>query len=434
MEGRLRARYARLVKEHMRTATSVATGLASLPGEGRAASCAQALWRFLANERVTLPALVEPPRELGRQTVNAEEYGSEYVLLAHDWSKLSFQTHTSKQDQVAVSHGADRGYELTTALLVDAERGSPVAPLELQVWAADGLHSTRHEGVAQRTGHLEQLRPTMRAARTWGLTPQIVHVIDRESDSLVDWREWHAEGHLFLSRTDHDRKVAWRDGSWTLREIGPVLESEGAFAPEQDVEFQGRVCPLWVAETTIVLRKAGRRRTPQGRISIAGPPLTLRLILSEIRDAAGQVLARWYLVTNVFDPQVPAARIARWYYWRWRIESFFKLLKSAGMQLEHWRQESAEAIARRLLVASMACVLVWHLQRQHTPAAEQCKRLLMHLSGRQTKRTARVTATGLLTGLERWFAVRDLLEHHSLEEIDDLVRHVLPLLAPANTS
>ena len=30
-----------------------------------------------------------------------------------------------------------------------------------------------------------------------------------------------------------------------------------------------------------------------------------------------------------------------WYYWRWKIESFFKLLKSAGQQLESWQQPSA---------------------------------------------------------------------------------------------
>jgi hypothetical protein len=31
------------------------------------------------------------------------------------------------------------------------------------------------------------------------------------------------------------------------------------------------------------------------------------------------------------------------------IESFFKLLKSAGPYVEHWQQETAEAVAKRLL-------------------------------------------------------------------------------------
>ncbi len=134
LDGRLRRRYAALVKQHFRAATSVSAGLASLPGDGRAATCAQALWRFLANERVTLPALIEPPRELARQVVNGADYSSRYVLLAHDWSKLTYPAHRSKRDQVGVSHERDRGYELTASLLVDAQRGVPVAPLELQLW------------------------------------------------------------------------------------------------------------------------------------------------------------------------------------------------------------------------------------------------------------------------------------------------------------
>jgi hypothetical protein len=47
-----------------------------------------------------------------------------------------------------------------------------------------------------------------------------------------------------------------------------------------------------------------------------------------------------------------------YYYWRWRIESDVTLLKSHGQQLEHWQQETGDAIFRRLLVATMACVTV----------------------------------------------------------------------------
>lgn len=434
VDGRLRSRYAALVKQHLRTGSSVSTGLASLPGEGRAASCAQALWRFLANERVTLPALAEPPRELARQVVNDAGYGSRYVLLAHDWSKLTFTTHASKADQVEVSHGDDRGYELTASLLVDAERGCPLAPMELQLWAADGLHTTRQEGLAERVGHLEQLLPTMRAAQTWGLAPQIVHVIDREADSLVDWREWQKDGQWFLSRSDHDRKTPWRSGTFSLLDIGRVLAGEDGFQFTREVLYQGRPADLFVAETTVTLTKPGRRRTPTGRVLVPGPPLSLRLVISEVRAADGQVLARWYLMTNVFDRAVTADTISLWSYWRWRIESYFKLLKTAGLELEHWQQESAAAIAKRLLVASMSCVLVWQLERQTTPPAEQCKALLMRLSGRQTKRTRPVTASGLLVGLERWFAVRDLLETHTPEELDALVRQTLPALIKNNSS
>ena len=77
-----------------------------------------------------------------------------------------------------------------------------------------------------------------------------------------------------------------------------------------------------------------------------GPALQLRLVVSEVRAADGTLLATWLLLTNL-PAAVPAERVALWYYWRWRVESYFKLLKGAGLQLEHWQQETAAAIARR---------------------------------------------------------------------------------------
>lgn len=105
-----------------------------------------------------------------------------------------------------------------------------------------------------------------------------------------------------------------------------------------------------------------------------------RLIVSRILTEDGEQLAEWYLLTNV--PEVNQATIALWYYWRWQIESFFKLMKSAGHQLESWQQESALAIVKRLLVASMACVTVWAIAADNSQNAAELRALLIKLSGR----------------------------------------------------
>jgi IS4 transposase len=47
----------------------------------------------------------------------------------------------------------------------------------------------------------------------------------------------------------------------------------------------------------------------------------LRLVVTEVRDLGGRVLARWLLLTNVPTELADAATIARWYYFRWRIEN-----------------------------------------------------------------------------------------------------------------
>ena len=56
-------------------------------------------------------------------------------------------------------------------------------------------------------------------------------------------------------------------------------------------------------------------------------------LLSQQDVNDGEVLSRWLLLSNV-PADVAASELALWYYWRWRIESFFKLLKSAELAAE----------------------------------------------------------------------------------------------------
>jgi hypothetical protein len=168
------------------------------------------------------------------------------------------------------------------------------------------------------------------------------------------------------------------------------------------------------------------------RRKVPGPPLPLRLVIAEVRDSGGQVLATWYLLTNVPTDADPST-IALWYYWRWRIESFFKLLKSAGMNVEQWQQESASAIAKRLLVASMACVVIWRLARSQDPRAEEARNFLVRLSGRQIKRTQKFTMPALLAGMWVLLAMMEALESYSPEDLRELARFALGRPPPNDT-
>lgn len=425
MDARLQKRYLQLVREQMNAAQAVAAGLKALPGTAQAFAATQAAWRFFANERVTLPKLVEPLRAVGCQGASAS--ASPYALLVHDWSKMDYDGHTTKRDLVQLSNEHDWGYELMTALLVDAATGSPLAPMEVTVWAADGLHTTRHGQVQKPVGHLEQVLPTMQASRGWGVAKAFVHVIDREADSVKHFRKWAQDGHLFLVRVD-DRRVTYRGESRLLSEIVGTLRREQAFHDTREVNIRGQEGQQFVAEVEVVLDAPGWMRTAKGKKRrVPGQALTLRFIAVQVRDRQGKLLAEWFLLTNV-PGDVAAEQITLWYYWRWRIESFHKLLKSAGLQLESWQQESAGAIAKRLLVSCMACVTVWHLERQKTPEAQACQQFLVRLSGRQMKRTRPVTTPALLAGLHILIVMLEVMETHTPEQIRQLAQTSIPLL------
>lgn len=78
----------------------------------------------------------------------------------------------------------------------------------------------------------------------------------------------------------------------------------------------------------------------------------------------------------------------------------------------------------------MACVVVWNLQRQQTPEAEETKRVLVRLSGRRMKHRVASTAPALLAGYLVLLAVTDLLEHtdYDLQKLKTLAAEALPFL------
>jgi hypothetical protein len=412
-----------LVKEHLHAATGFASGLSALPGLKTAFASTQAAWRFYANNDVTLAELIKPLQEAGREGCAASN--SPYVLAVHDWSSLAYGTHPSKADRVQLTHQYDIGYELSVALLVDAATGDPLAPMEIRLRAADRVHSSRTPAPKTSAKRLDQLIVTMKAAAGWGLDKTVVHIIDREADSVGHFRKWAAKGHLFLVRADAARSVRWRKKVLTLPKVVAALAQEDAFRAVGEVPYKGRPGRQWVAETTVILHKPARTRTAAGQVDVPGKPLELRLIVSRIFAADGTLLAEWLLLTNVAT-DVTAETIALWYYWRWRIESYFKLMKSAGQALEDWQQESAGAIAKRLLVASMSCVVVWRLGRMDSPEATLLCYLLVRLSGRQMKRDRPVTDSALLAGFQAMLAMLDMLEHYDIQQLRRLVALALP--------
>lgn len=419
-ERRLQLRYHKMVFSHMRSAPAFAAGVASLPDQGKAFSATQAAWRFLNNDRVTLPALVEPLRAVGRE--RAATTISPFIMLVHDWSKLTYRpgrSESGKQDLAQLTHSKDVGYELTTALLVNADDGSPLSPMELHCLTGNGVLSTRAR--TRAVDHLGQVLPTMAASLTWGLSKPLLHVIDREADSVGHYRSWHKAGHKFLVRAD-DRHVKWNGERCRLSDIRRDLGRGRHFQQAGEIGealYQGKPATLFIAETEVVLDRPAKKKIDGRSVAIPGSPMTLRYILVQLRDATGKSLAEWMLLSNAPRDWATTEQLARCYYWRWRIESFFKLLKSHGHQLEQWQQETGPAIARRMLIAAMACVVVWQLDHDASATAMKFKDALVRLSGRQVKKKKRHTAPALLAGLWVLLSMLALLEHTDLNELKD---------------
>jgi hypothetical protein len=428
MDARHQARFWQLVREHAHAVNATTSALTSLPSTARPFASTLAMSRFLNSEHVTLPALIEPAHDAVRA---ARDRSDEPVaLVVHDWCMIQYRAPNA--DRYRRSHAADCGYELGTALVLDSAAGHPLGPMEVRVRTAREVVSTRPTAVACVPGHVDELAPVMGDARRWHRPRPAVHVIDREADSVDHYRHWARAGHTFLVRADRDRVVTYDESEVHLSRVteqpGVTFRrcTDGAGAP-LDVTVGGATGAVWVADVRVVLHRPGKKRVGRKQVEVPGDPLELRLVVSWVVASDGEVLAEWFLLTNA-SSSFDGITVARWYAWRWRIESYHTLLKSAGMNAERWGQESGEAVARRLVVASMACVSVWCLQRDASAAGAAVRAALVRLSGRQMKWGVAHTAPALLAGLEKLLAVLDLLRTHDLVTLVAQARSVLPNL------
>lgn len=322
-----------------------------------------------------------------------------------------------------------KGYELQSALLVSDRDGQPLAPVCQNFRYAEGIYSTRQAEPLAPCVHSEELLQRIDYLQELQLGQPLVHIVDREGDVVEHYRRWEGK-HNFLVRAKDRQKVQWQGQDLLLLSVYQQVRQQKAFVFAREVDYQGTRARQYVTETTVTLTRRSRAKRPGCKPrSWAGKPVSLRMIISEVRDSAGKVLAHWMLATNLQD-SIDAGQVALWYYWRWRIESFFKLLKGAGHQLEHWQQESALSVAKRLLVVSMACMLVWQLARQDSPEAAEMRKVLIKLSGRQMKRNCQWTAPALLKGVWQLLTMLDLLEDHDVAQLRVLANTFFTLQPP----
>lgn len=395
----------------MNGSARLSAGLKALPDKIDSFASTQAAWRFYANDAITLSGLQQPLTAAAHAGIDL--HCRQYALCIHDWSRLHYR-HENKADTYAITHATDVGYDLQTSLIVNDQTGQPIAPVAQRLVSAEGSYATYGATTLtpQVQSHLDEVSDCIEHLAAQGFAKPLVHLIDREGDSIGHIRRWESAGCHWLVRVNDNPKVEHAGQELACKDVANTL----SFSKSRQIAYRGKVHWQWVAETAVTLTRAAKPSQKKGyKPKVRGIPVAARLIVSRILSEEGEVLAQWLLMSNLHE--VEATTLALWYYWRWQIESFFKLLKQAGHQLESWQQESALAISKRLLVSSMACVTVWEIAAADTQEAAELRGFLMKLSGRQVKRSKPVTHPALLAGLWVWLSMLEVLEAYRPEEL-----------------
>lgn len=192
-----------------------------------------------------------------------------------------------------------------------------------------------------------------------------VHVGDRESDIYELYCLAEELGTSFLVRSCVDRLAA--DGATTIAKVMAQVQSGGTHEVRfRDAQGKDHCAVLSVRPATMTVRPPiGKQRKYRHQ--------ELQIIHAEELDPPeGRAPVLWKLITNLpVGSHAEAVHKLECYALRWKIETFFRTLKT-GCRIEELRLATADRLANCI---ALCCVVAWRVSwlamlSRETPGAD----------------------------------------------------------------
>ena len=304
---------------------------------------------------ITVPAILAPHRERSVQRVR----GQRTVLAIRDGTDLSFSTRPGCDglEVVGTNQTGAKSLGLSMhATLAVTETGLPLGVLDLDFDTAVTRRQTRR--------WLDGFTDVARATREVTGRTRVIYVCDREADcfELFDHQRRHPRTDL-LVRAKHDRVLEPRVSKLFATMSGGDpdglidVEIDGLVARPKSSKKKARparrkrlaTCDLRFRRVTLPATKTMEGSTPV-------PVSAVHIV--ERHPPEDEEPVQWFLLTTctVTTPS-QAADIVGFYLQRWRIEDFFRVLKS-GCRVEFLLFRTAERLQRAIAINA---VIAWRI-------------------------------------------------------------------------
>lgn len=329
----------------------------------------EGLYRFVNNDSVSPELILEP--HFRATLTRAAEFSE--LIVPHDTTEFGFPTARKGLGRVT---DKGRGFFAHTSLAVSGdERGEPLGLLELTPFI-------RKDAPKRKSGRHSEARPEEeRESLRWWESIQAVerrlqqpgaaiHVADREADSYVLLFRLIAATYRFVLRIRSDRVL---DDPEALPKRSKLFETMAGLSARVEREVpicerkkkggkahpprEARTASLEIAATTVTLRIPSSRPNVEEEL-----PKTITVNVVHVREVNCPLDCApvdWKLVTT--EPIHTVEQILKVvdaYRKRWRIEEFFKAMKSC-CKVEEVQLESLDAILNAMaLYVPVACLLL----------------------------------------------------------------------------
>lgn len=337
----------------------------------------KAAYRFFQNDNVTVGEILATHRCKTAQ--RAKEHKT--VLALQDTSYFVYTSHpkTEGLGKMSMKKGKNvkkiysNGLMMHTCLAVTTD-GLPLGLLDQKIFSRK--LRTRKTGKAKPHDHLpieekESYRWLETLENTKAATgdTEIVTVCDREADLYNFFKRSHQIGASVLVRANADRTIN-RHSRYAEKGVKKLWEhmrqqiETGSYTIDIPKRSKTKHCQAREARTATVTVRFGsfilnppRNNLHHGTEDLPDIEMYAVYVL-EPAPPDGEEPVAWMLLTNLpVTSYEKAYEKILWYCVRWRIEMYFKVLKS-GFRVEACRLGHAERLARYLTVMS---IVAWRL-------------------------------------------------------------------------
>jgi len=341
----------------------------------------KAAYRFFKNENVDVERIVSAHRD----KTSGRAANNRIVLAIQDTSYLIYTNHpkTKGLGKISLKKGKNidkiysRGLVMHTCLAVTT-KGTPIGLFDQKIFARElrPEHERRNTGgqnihdvlpVEDKESYrwIEALKTTHKVSNE----AQVITVCDRECDFYDFFKSAEESSSFVLVRASQNRTVN-RGSRYAEKGVSKLWDqvmskpAAGSYIVDISARQKTKHCKGRMARSAQMEVKFSDfkmnppRNNPKHKTGILPDIHMYAIHVLEMHPPKGEDAVEWMLITNqpvtTFDE---ACERVRWYSLRWRIEMYFKVLKS-GFRVEACRLGTADRLISYLTLMS---IVAWRL-------------------------------------------------------------------------
>ncbi len=308
------------------------------------------------------------------------DWSNDHLLVISDSSTLSFPYRADREDLGDVGGAQSKtnpkytGFDIHPSIFVNASNGAlqglggldiiktPLAKDE-QAQVERELRRKKYSKLPfEDKERYKWFRSPMKAIENGPKTKQYTLIGDRETDIYDLMHRTIEQGHHFIYRSSHNRRIFPLDQKENLSDV----------LDRWNIEFS---YDLLVEATRKRSKHEARLDVKYGQIALARPkthtdktlPTYLPVYIVEVKEHSSTVFEgedpiHWKLFTShpVNTPQ-QAMQIIQWYLYRWIIEELFRTLKLKGLNIEASEVETFHGLINLTTLALLAATQTMQL-------------------------------------------------------------------------